>query len=99
MNEKDFLEFVKEIQEQERIFWEEEYPSYDLSQKKSYWLANIHRGMRTQGEAIGDEYSLFSKKSYEIWKETEPDFDQIFAEISGGIPHFDWQEYQRRIQQ
>jgi len=99
MKERGFLKLIEEIRELERIFWEEEYPNYDFSEKKSYWLRTIHRGMRTQGEAIGDEYSLFSKKSYEIWKETEPDFDRIFAEISGGIPHFDWQEYQRRIEQ
>ena len=37
---------LEEIREQRRIFWEEEYPNYSLSQKKSYWLASIHRGMR-----------------------------------------------------
>jgi len=91
------LEILNAIRKERKIFWEEEYPNYSFDEKVNYWLASIYRGMRTQGEALGDEYSEFSKKSYELWKETEPDFDIIFVEVMKRIPNFDFREYHERI--
>lgn len=81
------------------IFWQEEYPKMSFDQKVRHWLPMIHRGMRTQGEALGDPYSEFSQEGYEKWKLLEPDFDRVFEAV---IPllgsDFDRDEYERRIQ-
>lgn len=92
---------LKEIQEFDNSmnkFWDEEYPKMSLEEKKKYWLAGTHKGMRTQGEAIGDEYSEFSKKWYDFAKEHEPDFDEIFDYVTKNLGfEFDWEEYKKRI--
>lgn len=97
MNDKEFSKLIEEIQKEEKVFWEETYPKYNFKEKVTHWLASIHRGMRTQGETFGDEYSLFSKSGYEKMKEAEPDFDIIFIEVMKRIPNFDFREYQDRI--
>jgi len=92
---------LKEIQEFDNSmnkFWYEEYPKMSLEEKKKYWLAETHKGMRTQGEAFGDEYSEFSKKWYDFAKEHEPNFDDIFDYVTKNLGfEFDWEEYNKRI--
>lgn len=66
--------YLKEEQDFEGAvnqFWNEKYPKMRLEEKKKYWLAGTHKGMRTQGEAFGDEYSEFSKKWYDFAKKHE----------------------------
>lgn len=94
-------EFEKEsiaYEEETRLFWAKEYPSYSREQKVSYWLASVHHGMRTQGEATADEYSEFSLEWYDWVKSVEPKFDAIFKSV---VPllgfDFDWDEYEKRI--
>ena len=83
--ERKFLDEIdkqdKEYEEETRIFWKKEYPSYSREEKVRYWLASIHRGMRTQGEATGGEYSEFSSDWYTWVKSVEPNFDDIFKEV------------------
>ncbi len=94
----EFEKFVDEIESSRKIFWEEEYPKMSLEEKKRYWLASTHRGMRTQGEALADEYSQFSKKWYDFAKENEPHFDEIFEYVTQNLGFkFDWEEYHKRI--
>lgn len=92
---------LKEIQEFDNSmnkFWDEKYPKMSLEEKKKYWLAGTHKGMRTQGEAFGDEYSEFSKKWYDFAKEHEPYFDEIFDYVTKNLGfEFDWEEYNKRI--
>jgi|GEM_PF-3341083 len=79
-------------------FWQEEYPKMNFDEKVGHWLPMIHRGMRTQGEALGDPYSEFSKESYEKWKQLEPDFDRIFDAVAPLLgSDFDRNEYEQRI--
>ncbi|SIS92031.1 hypothetical protein SAMN05421786_103110 [Chryseobacterium ureilyticum] len=93
---------LKEIQEFDNSmnkFWKEKYPKMSFDEKKKYWLASTHKGMRTQGEALGDEYSEFSKGWYDFAKEHEPDFDEIFDYVTKHLGfEFDWEEYSKRIE-
>ncbi len=88
----------EEGKEEERLFWEIEYPKYSFERKVMYWLADIHRGMRCQGEATADEYSKFSPVWYEYVKSKDNNFDSVFAEVVPKLGmDFDWQEYHKRI--
>jgi hypothetical protein len=111
--EKDYQEYLASLSPTERAqhikdtqnfttasnqFWKEKYPKMSLEEKKKYWLASTHKGMRTQGEAFGDEYSEFSKKWYDFAIENEPNFDEIFDYVTKNLGFkFDWEEYKKRI--
>jgi hypothetical protein len=100
--EKRIIQKHKELAEEGKkkaeLFWREEYPRFTIDEKVKYWLASVHHGMRTQGEATADEYSEFSTKWYQNVKAKEPDFDLIFEKV---VPllgfDFDWKEYEKRI--
>lgn len=81
------------------VFWEQEYPHKTIEEKIDFWLSEVHRGMRYQGESINDEYSEFSC-NWHVWvKSKEPNFDEIFIVITKKLGfEFDWQEYYKRIQ-
>ncbi|WP_299332895.1 hypothetical protein [uncultured Psychroserpens sp.] len=97
MTDKDFL---KKIIDDQNKFWLEEYTKLNRQEKVKYWLATTHKGMRTQGESFADEYSEFSKKWYDHANVVEPDFDSIFKEAMNDIGfEFDWEEYNKRIQE
>jgi hypothetical protein len=82
----------------EERFWQFEYPNKTFSEKVQHWLEAVHRGMRSQGEAINDEYSEFSFKWYQWVKEKEPEFDNIFKEVVKRLGFdFNWDEYNKRI--
>ncbi len=57
-NEKEILERHEKFRlaslEKERLFWAEEYPNLSNDEKVKFWLADIYRGMRSQGEAVGE---------------------------------------------
>lgn len=94
----DFDKFIEDVEDSRQKFWNEKYPKMSLEEKKRYWLASTHQGMRTQGEAFGDEYSEFSKGWYDFAKEHEPDFDEIFDYVTQNLGFkFDWEEYNKRI--
>ncbi|WP_299883598.1 hypothetical protein [uncultured Lacinutrix sp.] len=96
MTDKEFL--LKIIDDQNQ-FWSEEYPELSRDEKVKYWLDSTHKGMRTQREALADEYSEFSKKWYDHAINVEPDFDKIFKEAVSNIGfEFNWEEYNKRIQ-
>lgn len=96
----EFEKFIEEIENSQKKYWEEEYPKLSRDKKIKYWLASTHKGMRTQGEALADEYSEFSKKWYDHATSVEPDFDNIFKEAMSNIGfEFDWDEYSKRIQE
>ncbi|WP_046743442.1 hypothetical protein [Kordia zhangzhouensis] len=83
--------------EEENYFWKEEYQKMSYQKKVNYWLTTIHQEMRSQGEALGDEYSEFSKEWYETNKNIEPNFDSIFKEAIENISfEFNWNEYYKR---
>jgi len=91
-------EFLQQIIDNQNKFWKDEYPKLSLNEKKKYWLASTHKGMRTQGEALADEYSEFSKKWYDFAKENEPNFDEIFKYVADNLGFtFNWEEYNVRI--
>lgn len=95
-------EFLQKIIDDQNKFRSEEYPQLSFEEKVRYWEESTYRTMRTQGEALADEYSGFSKKWYDSAKENEPDFDRIFKEaidrFTAGF-EFDWKEYEKRIQE
>lgn len=94
----DFEKFIDENENNFIKFWKDEYPKLSLDEKKKYWLASTHKGMRTQGEALADEYSEFSKKWYDFAKENEPNFDEIFKYVADNLGFkFKWEEYNERI--
>lgn len=94
----DFDKFIEEVEASRKNFWEEKYPKMSIEEKKKYWLASTHKGMRTQGEAFADEYSEFSKGWYDFAKEHEPNFDEIFDYVTKNLGfEFDWKEYYKRI--
>ncbi|WP_346986178.1 hypothetical protein [Chryseobacterium sp. POE27] len=94
----DFDKFIEEVEASRKNFWEETYPKMSLEEKKKYWLASTHKGMRTQGEAFADEYSEFSKEWYDFAKEHEPQFDEIFDYVTKNLGfEFDWKEFNKRI--
>lgn len=94
----DFEQFVEDMENRREKFWSEEYPKLSLEEKKRYWLASTHKGMRTQGEALADEYSEFSKKWLDFAKANEPRFDEIFQYVTQDLGfEFDWKEYNKRI--
>jgi hypothetical protein len=111
--EKEYQEYLSKLNNVEKIkhfnesndfnnsfniFWEKEYPNLSFEEKKRYWLASTHKGMRTQGEALGDEYSEFSKGWLEFAKENEPKFDEIFKYVTENLGfEFDWKEFNKRI--
>ncbi|MDP9958660.1 hypothetical protein [Chryseobacterium lathyri] len=95
MTDKEFLQQILQAQDN---FWSKEYPQMNLEERKKYWLASTHKGMRTQGEALADEYSEFSKKWYDFAIANEPDFDEIFKYVASNLGfEFDWEEYYKRI--
>lgn len=94
----DFDKFVEEAEISRKKFWEIEYPKMNREEKKKYWLAGIHKGMRMQDEAFADPYSEFSKEWYDFAKQNEPVFDSIFNDVVQNLGfEFDWKEYNRRI--
>ena len=100
--EKEMVKKAKEnrlkYDDDENNFWKKEYPKMSYQKKVNYWLTTIHQGMRSQGEALGDEYSEFSKEWYETNKKIEPNFDSIFKEAIENIGfEFNWNEYNKRI--
>jgi len=96
----DFEKLVDEIERSRNDFWKKEYPKMSLEEKKKYWLASTHKGMRTQGEALADEYSQFSKRWYDNAKSREPKFDEIFQYVTENLGfEFDLEEYYKRIKQ
>lgn len=98
LEKEKHLKETQEFDNSMNKFWNEKYPKMSLEEKKRYWLASIHRGMRTQGEAFGDEYSEFSKEWYDFAKAHEPDFDEIFDYVTKNLGfEFDWEEYNKRI--
>ena len=98
MGDQKFLRFIEQLERQRREFWQREYPAMSRPQRVKYWLSSTHHGMRTQGEATGDEYSEFSPRWYARARQAEPDFDAIFREAVAGLGFaFDRAEYQRRI--
>lgn len=95
-----FKKESEEWNEKAKKFWEETYPKMSLDEKKKYWLASTHKGMRTQGEAFADPYSEFSKEWYDFAKQHEPNFDEIFDYVTKNLGfEFDWQEFKKRIKQ
>lgn len=76
-----FREISRQAEAEALHFWQEEYPRYSRERKQTYWLAQIHRGMRTQGEAVGDPYTEFSPEWYADALAREPDFESIRQEI------------------
>jgi len=102
--EKKIVEQAKKDREQAKkeanIFWKEKYPMMSQEDKINLWLAEIHKGMRTQGEEFADKYSYFSKDDYVWCKEVEPDFDTIFNEVVKKLGfEFNWSEYYSRIKE
>ena len=98
MKREDFIRLIHEGRDARNIFWEQEYPLKSKSEKVNYWLSSIHQGMRSQGEATGDEYGHFSLQWYEKAKFVEENFDEIMMVLVPrlGFP-FDWKEYHKRI--
>lgn len=89
---------LEEILKKQNEFWHKEYPKLSKEEKINYWLSMTYDGMRTQGEAIADKYSEFSKKWYDHAVSVEPDFDSIFKEAVANIGfEFNWEEYRKRI--
>ncbi len=98
LEKEKHLKETQEFDNSMNKFWNEKYPKMSLEEKKRYWLASTHRGMRTQGEALGDEYSEFSKEWYDFAKAHEPDFDEIFDYVTKNLGfEFDWEKYNKRI--
>lgn len=82
----------------EQSFWIEEYPQYSVERKITYWVSNIHHGMRMQGEATADPYSEFSIKWYLDVILKDSDFDVVFEKVVPKLGvNFDWTEYNKRI--
>lgn len=95
----DFEKFIEERQTIFTKFWSEEYPKFNHEERIRYWQESTHKGMRTQGEALADEYSEFSKGWYDFAMEHEPNFDSIFKEAMSRVGFdFDWKEYRKRIE-
>ncbi|MDG2431391.1 hypothetical protein [Flavobacterium sp.] len=92
-------ELAEKAKEKERLFWIDEYPNYSIEDKTKYWVANIHHGMRMQGEATADQYSEFSVEWYQYVTSREKEFDFIFTMV---VPRlgidFNWDEYYKRIE-
>ena len=100
--EKSILQKHKKLAEQakelENLFWIEEYPKYSIERRINYWVANIHYGMRIQGEATADPYSEFSIEWYTDVKLKESDFDVVFEKVVPKLGvNFDWIVYNKRI--
>ena len=91
---------LEQILKDRNNFWEKEYPNMSFEEKKAYWLASTHKSMRTQGEALADEYSVFSKRWYDFAVENEPKFEEIFKYVTNNLGfEFNWEEYNKRIQE
>lgn len=90
-------ELAQQAKERGQLFWIEDYPNFSTENKVKYWLSNIHKGMRIQGEATNNPYSEFSIEWYNFAKSKESDFDLIFSEVVSrmGI-NFNWNEYYKR---
>ncbi len=53
-----------------------------IEEKKAYWLASAHKSMRIQGEALANQYSVFSKRWYDSVIKNEPLFEEIFRYVT-----------------
>lgn len=95
---KQSRERYREFKANARMYWEEDYPKLSFDDCVKRWLADVHRGMRTQGEVLNDEYSNFSPRWYEEAKKLEPEIDRIMEAVAPRLGFdFDWPEYRSRI--
>lgn len=96
----NLIEWYYERREEEREnkrFWDEEYPTYSLEEKKAFWLRYFYSAMRSQGEVGADEYWLFTKKNYAEWCRSEPNMDMMLAYVIEKLPHYDTDEIRKRL--
>ncbi len=51
-------------------------------QKRGEWVAGMLRLMRSNGEALGDEYGgIFTPEKYARWKKEEPDIEAMLDDL------------------
>lgn len=68
--------------ERQKNFMETEYKTLSEADRVDYWSGMIHQQFRWNEESGVDGYSLFSKDSYALWKEEEPDMDKLLPLIA-----------------
>ncbi len=81
MKEDEFLKLISEIRQEEKIFWEEEYPCKTREDKISHWASKMFRSMRTQTEIGQDPYDLYKGNWLKEVLKVEPDFISFLPEI------------------
>ena len=61
MTEDDFLKFISQIENEEKLFWEVEYPSKSREEKIKHWGASLYRSMRSQEEVGQNPYIIYKE--------------------------------------
>ncbi len=96
----NLIEHYYEGREEERVsqrFWNEEYPTYSLEEKKAFWTRYFYSAIRSQGEAGADEYWIFNKDTYTKWRQFESDIDMLLECVIEKIPHYGKDEIRKRL--
>lgn len=75
---KEFEEAV----ERQKNFMETEYKTLSEEDRVDYWSGMIRQQFRWNEESGVDGYAMFSKKSYLLWKEEEPEIDKLLPLIA-----------------
>ena len=70
-----------EIRQEEKIFWEQEYPCKTKEDKISHWASKMFRSMRTQTEIGQDPYDLYKNDWLKEVLKVEPNFISFLPEI------------------
>lgn len=85
-------EWFKKIQEEEEIFWSQQYPSFTKEEKIRYWSGSLHRQMRWQAESGLDPYDIYSLETLADIKKVENDFVEFLEIIFAAWWKGEWNE-------
>ena len=89
----------EKVKQDEKLFWDKEYPDFSFEDKIKYWASENQRLMRWQAESGLDEYDIFSPQWYKWAKEKEPEIDKIMDIAFEKYLSWEWskEEYLKRI--
>ncbi len=96
--DKRLRKVSQDIQKEEKLFWDEEYPSKSREERIKHWASSLYRSMRSQEEVGQSAYSIYKKKWLEEVLKVEPEFMTFLpgvVKIWGGM--WDHVKIEKRI--
>ena len=73
--------WVKNLLEEEELFWNQKYPQLSQLEKIKHWSATLHKQMRSNAESGYDPYAIYSPQRLSEIKQVEKDFTEFLEVI------------------